>query len=73
MTNINVNINEHKFTATVSNMVKFLSEIDAQEGKLEDSSLAPYIKNKIFIEEENGMQWWSPSQPKEVYKAIASC
>lgn len=73
MAKIDVDINGHKFEATVSDIIHFLSEIDAQPGTVEESGLANCIKNKITITEKNGMQWWSPSQPKEVYKAIASC
>lgn len=72
MTNIDVNINGHKFSAFVSNIIHFLSKIDAQLGTVEESGLANCIKNRITIK-ENGNEWWSPLQPQEVYKAIASC
>lgn len=53
------------------NIVKFLSEIDAQHGTVEDSGMAHLLKAKIEIEEENGTKWWSPLTPTEVYQAMA--
>lgn len=73
MTKIDVDINGHKFSATVKDIVFFLEQIDAQEGTLEESGYAHCIKNNITITEKNGMKWWSPMQPKRVYEAIASC
>lgn len=52
-------------------IVKFLSEIDAQPGTVEDSGMEHILKAKIEIEEENGEKWWSPLTPTEVYQAMA--
>lgn len=52
-------------------IVKFLSEIDAQHGTVEESGMAHLLKAKIEIEEENGKKWWSPLSPSEVYQAMA--
>lgn len=55
----------------INDIVKFLSEIDAQHGTVEESGMAHLLKAKIEIEEENGRKWWSPLTPGEVYKAMA--
>lgn len=52
-------------------IVKFLSEIDAQHGTVEESGMEHILKAKIEIEEENGTKWWSPLTPTEVYQAMA--
>lgn len=52
-------------------IVKFLSEIDAQPGTVEESGMEHILKAKIEIEEENGRKWWSPKPPSEVYQAMA--
>lgn len=52
-------------------IVKFLSEIDAQHGTVEDSGMEHLLKAKIEIEEESGEKWWSPLSPSEVYRAMA--
>ena len=53
-------------------IVKFLSEIDAQPGTVEESGMEHLLKAKIEIEEEeNGEKWWSPLSPSEVYEAMA--
>ena len=54
-----------------NNIVKFLSEIDAQPGTVEASGMEHLLKAKIEIEEENGEKWWSPLSPSEVYRAMA--
>lgn len=54
-----------------NNIVKFLSEIDAQPGTVEESGMEHLLKAKIEIEEENGEKWWSPLSPSEVYRAMA--
>jgi hypothetical protein len=55
-----------------NNIVKFLSEIDAQPGTVEESGMEHLLKAKIEIEEEeSGEKWWSPLSPSEVYEAIA--
>ena len=54
-----------------NNIVKFLSEIDAQHGTVEESGMEHLLKAKIEIEEENGEKWWSPLSPSEVYEAMA--
>ncbi len=54
-----------------NNIVKFLSEIDAQPGTVEESEMEHLLKAKIEIEEENGEKWWSPLSPSEVYRAMA--
>ena len=54
-----------------NNIVKFLSEIDAQPGTVEESGMEHILKAKIEIEEENGTKWWSPLTPSEVYQAMA--
>ena len=54
-----------------NNIVKFLSEIDAQPGTVEESGMEHLLKAKIEIEEENGEKWWSPLTPTEVYQAMA--
>lgn len=72
MTEVTVTVNNgtpHKvFT---NNIVKFLSEIDAQPGNVEDSGMEHLLKAKIEIEEENGRKWWSPLTPTKVYQAMA--
>jgi hypothetical protein len=52
-------------------IVRFLSEIDAQPGTVEESGMEHILKAKIEIEEENGTKWWSPLTPTEVYQAMA--
>ena len=54
-----------------NNIVKFLSEIDAQHGTVEESGMEHLLKAKIEIEEENGTKWWSPLSPIKVYEAMA--
>lgn len=54
-----------------NNIVRFLSEIDAQPGTVEESGMEHLLKAKIEIEEENGEKWWSPLSPSEVYRAMA--
>ena len=54
-----------------NNIVRFLSEIDAQPGTVEESGMEHILKAKIEIEEENGTKWWSPLTPTEVYQAMA--
>lgn len=73
MTNIDVEINGQKFSAKIRDIIGFLQDIDAQEGTVEESGYAHCIKDKINITERNGMKWWSPLQPKNVYETIASC
>ena len=52
-------------------IVKFLSEVDAQPGTVEDSGMEHLLKAKIEIEEENGRKWWSPLTLTKVYQAMA--
>lgn len=72
MTEVTVTVNngtpKEIFT---NNIVRFLSEIDAQPGTVEESGMEHLLKAKIEIEEENGEKWWSPLSPSEVYRAMA--
>lgn len=72
MSKVTVTVNNgtpHEVFCT--NIVKFLSEIDAQPGTVEESGMEHILKAKIEIEEENGTKWWSPLTPTEVYQAMA--
>lgn len=63
---LTVKINGEKEILIVKDIVSFLSAIDAQHGKLENSGMEHLMKNKIEIEEDNGEFWWSPLSPNEV-------
>lgn len=63
---LTVKINGEKEILIVKDLISFLSKIDAQHGKLENSGMEHLMKNKIEIEEDNGDFWWSPLSPNEV-------
>lgn len=56
---LKVSINGKIESFFLKDIVKFLSEIDAQFGKIEESGMENIIKDKIQIEENNNF-WWSP-------------
>lgn len=56
---LKVSINGKTEPFFLKDIVKFLSEIDAQFGKIEESGMENIIKDKIQIEENNNF-WWSP-------------
>lgn len=65
-----VHINGKKSVFITKDLISFLSKIDAQHGKLENSGMEHLMKNKIEIEEDNGEFWWSPLSPNEVEEII---
>ena len=56
--------------AYISNIVSFLSDIDAQPGTLEESGMESIIKNKISIT-VNEEKFWTPLSIKEFCKIVA--
>ena len=73
MTQIDVEINGHKFSAKIRDIIGFLEDIDAQEGTVEESGYAHCVKDKINITERNGMKWWSPLSADMVRESIEVC
>lgn len=62
---LTVSINGKKQPFFLKDIVKFLYEVDAQMGKLEESGMEHLMKDKIQIE-ENGNFFWSPLPASEV-------
>lgn len=62
---LKVSINGKEEPFFLKDIVKFLSEIDAQFGKIEESGMENIIKDKIQIEENNNF-WWSPLSADKV-------
>ena len=59
-------------TAYISDVVGFLSDIDAQPGTLEESGKESIIKNRISIS-VNGEKFWTPVSLREFCQRVAQC
>lgn len=64
--------NGEEKTAFISNILSFLSDIDAQPGTLEESGMESIIKNRISIS-VNNEKFWTPVSMREFCQRVAKC
>lgn len=74
MTEIKFKLSENgeEKTAFISNILSFLSDIDAQPGTLKESGMESCIQNRISIS-VNGEQYWTPVSLREFCQRVAKC